>query len=197
MSEWGRRILPCEYEQKNGGRMIKKALAAVLICAISAPVVFAYPVEGFEWGESFYSIERQLERRGKEYKWTPEIDTLVYEDIIRGQNCEVALLFIPSDRFLAGIALKWRGTGLANEIKTELTREYGQPVAADQEERTIKYYVWANHEDKYEKIILQKKPDETVLGYYGGRYYSRYIRERKNMAKRKVVKKKSRRPSFY
>lgn len=159
-------------------RSIKKMLIAFAVLSVCvAPELSAYNLKGYEWGRTLEETRGSIERSGKTAVFDEKTGTLVFEDKIFGRKCKVSLLFTPKTKLLAGAAIVWADPAVAAAALEDLTKKYGPPAPSSGSRGVRNTYIWYSPVSRNDRIALIGDLRRTVLGYYGGAYYKRYMEE--------------------
>lgn len=157
------------------------AFIAVLVVLFAAPA-FAYNVKGYQWGESLETVKNRLYLGGKKPVFNEKACTLVYKDTVFNKECKVSLLFTPTTKKLAGIAMTWNDPTVSSDVMNDLKNKYGPSTPYAGTNRTREYSVWASPTSRYDRIVLIGDKKRVTLGYFGGEFYKMYEEEVNNAA---------------
>lgn len=147
-----------------------------LVLVLSAPAM-AFTVKGYQWGRPLAEMRKDLEVKRKKAVFDEKTWTLVFPDKVFGKECEVSLLFTPKTKLLAGIAMVWSDPEAATLAKEDLTRKYGPPLPSGNQAEVRKVFLWSSPTSRFDRITLVAGLKRTIMAYYGGEYYRKYMEE--------------------
>lgn len=153
------------------------AIFCLALMLLAAPFALAFTIKGYQWGTSLEDMREDLETRGRKAVYSEKNQTLVFSDEVFGKKCEVSLLFTPKTKLLAGVAVIWSDPEAAILAKDDLTKKYGLPLSPGSKAQAKKYFMWASPTSRFDRITLVVGLNRTMMAYYGGEYYRKYMEE--------------------
>lgn len=180
-----RDVMKKTRSERYRGRALRLITAVfVTLMALFCPFpAFAYDVKGYKWGEPLEGVKDRLYLNDKKAVFNEKACTVVYTDTILKKECKVSLLFTPTTKKLAGIAITWNDPAVHTDVMNDLKRKYGPSMPYAGENRTREYSVWYSPTSRYDRVVVIGDKKRVVLGYYGGEFYKMYEDETKEASR--------------